>query len=159
MKTVLQVFALIAFMFTCSGTVASFNTKTINITVTQGTYAELTGTAADGNIKKVSMDNITANSKVSLGTLGVNSNGSSCSIAFSTLNNYSLKHETTGGQLKRYSLNYLGSNISNNANAKVDLNSCVMAPTALNFVSSGNMPATIEDGIYKDIMTITLTAE
>lgn len=161
MKNFAPILASTALIIFSNAAIAATDTQTIDIEVIQGTYAELTGSAVDGNVSNVSMNSITANTTSSLGTLGVNSNGSNCSLAFSTLNNYSLKHEVSGAQLKRFYLSYLGSNISSNndADANVDLASCVMAASALNFKSTGDTPAVIEAGTYKDTVTITLTAE
>ena len=159
MKNVLSVLISVMFGIFSSTAIAVTDTKTINLQVVQGTYAELTGTAIDGGIGNINMDSITDNKTISLGTLGVKSNGSDCSIAFSTLNNYVLKHEQSGTQLKQYKLSYLGNTLSNNADASIKLDSCVMTASALDFISVGNTPDEIEDGLYKDIVTIILTTE
>lgn len=161
MKNITPILASTAFVLFSQSVFAATDTKTIDIEVIQGTYAELVGSAVDGNISNINMNSITANTTTSLGTLGVNSNGSNCSIAFSTLNNYTLKHESSGAELKKYRISYLGSNIGGNgdADANMDLDSCVMPASALNFVSYGATPEVIEAGTYKDSVTITLTAE
>ena len=161
MKNITPILASATFVIFSQSAFAATDIKTIDIEVIQGTYAELTGSAVDGNISNINMNSITANTATSLGTLGVNSNGSNCSLAFTTLNNYTLKHESSGAQLKKYRIKYLGSNIGSNgdADANVVLDSCVMPASALSFLSYGATPETIEAGTYKDSVTITLTAE
>ena len=72
------IFASAAFVVLTGSAFAATDTKTIDIEVIQGTYAELTGSAVDGNVNNINMDDITASNSTSLGTLGVNSNGSNC---------------------------------------------------------------------------------
>lgn len=161
MKNVSPILASAAFVIFSGAAIAATDTKTIDIEVVQGTYAELTGSAVDGNVNNINMNSITANTTTPLGTLGVSSNGSNCSLAFSTLNNYSLKHEISGTELKKFRLKYLGNTIASNgdADANIVLDSCVMADSALNFVTYGETPAVVEAGTYKDTVTITMTAE
>jgi len=161
MKKFSPILASAAFVILSSSAMAATDTKTIDIEVIQGTYAELVGSAVDGNINNIDMGKITGNSATSLGTLGVKSNGKNCAISFSTLNNYRLKHETSGTTLKTYFLSYLGTNIYSNVdeNSTRKLDSCVMPASALNFETSGEAPDVIEAGTYKDTVTITLTAE
>lgn len=159
MKKLFLVFAYSALVTFSHMAFAATNTQKINIRIIQAPYVELTGSASDGNIREISMDSITVNSITTLGMLGVKSRGSNCSITFSTLNNYALKHETSGRQLKQYYLSYLGNNISSNASGKIELDSYIMPASDLNFVSIGNMPAVIEKGVYKDTITMTLTTE
>ena len=159
MKNILSVLITVMFGFLTCSAMAATDTKTINLQVVQGTYAELTGSAVDGGIGNINMNSITNNKTISLGTLGVKSNGSDCSIAFSTVNNFALKHDFSGALLKRYKLNYLGNTLSSNSETKIKLDSCVMSATALDFISVGATPSEIEDGLYKDIVTIILTTE
>ena len=156
------IFASAAFVVLTGSAFAATDTKTIDIEVVQGTYAELTGSAVDGNINVISIDDIKASNASSLGTLGVDSNGSNCSIEFSTLNNYRFKHETTGETLKTFFLSYLGTNVYSNvdANSNMALASCTTSASALNITSSGEtLLDTITAGTYRDTVTITLTAE
>jgi len=138
---------------------AATDVKTINVQVTQGTFAELTGSAVDGNINTVSMSDIESNAVVSLGTLGVQSNGDNCHIKFSTLNNFALLHNTSGSLLKRYQLAYLGHQISKNTDTTIALDSCLIGNSALTFAARDSLSSAIEDGWYQDRVTITLTAE
>ena len=138
---------------------AATDTKTISVQAVQGTYAELTGSAIDGNVNVVSMNNIESNAAVSLGTLGVKSNGDNCALKFTTLNDFSLLHGSSGSLLKRYKLGYLGFDIASNAEASLSLDSCFIKSKALTFEAQGNMPISIEEGWYQDKVTITLTAE
>ena len=155
------IFASAAFVVLTGSAFAATDTKTIDIEVIQGTYAELTGSAVDGNVNNINMDDITASNSSSLGTLGVNSNGSNCSIEFSTLNNYRFNHESSGATLKTYFLSYLGTNVYSNvdANSNMALDSCATNASALTITPSGDTLATIEAGTYKETVTITLTAE
>lgn len=140
-------------------TLAATDTKNITVQVTQGTFAELTGSAVDGNINTISMNNIESNAAVSLGTLGVESNGNNCHIKFSTLNNFALLHNASGSLLKRYQLTYLGYRVSTNTQPSIALDACLIANSALVFASLGSLSNPIEDGWYQDRVTITLTAE
>jgi len=142
-----------------TATFAATDTKTIQVQVTQGTFAELTGSAVDGNINTVSMNDIESNAVVSLGTLGVKSNGDSCNIKFSTLNNFALLHNASGSLLKRYQLAYLGHQIADNTAATIALDSCLTSNSILTFVARDGFSSAVEDGWYQDRVTITLTAE
>jgi hypothetical protein len=140
-------------------TLAATDVKTINVQAVQGTFAELTGSAVDGNINNISMNDIESNAVVSLGTLGVKSNGDNCYIQFSTLNNFSLLHNTSGSLLKRYQLAYLGHQVSTNTDTTIALDSCLIGNSVLTFAARENFSNAIEDGWYQDRVTITLTAE
>lgn len=150
---------LAALIVSTSSALAATDTKTISVKVTQGTYAELTGSAVDGHINTVNMNNIESNASVSLGTLGIRSNGDTCALKFSTLNDFSLIHDATGSLLKRYQLNYLGRNINSNSAPRIALDSCLISDQTLTFSTLGNMPDVIETGWYQDRVTVTLTAE
>jgi len=161
MKNLSPILASAAFLIFSGAAIAATDTKTIDLEVVQGTYAELTGSAVDGNINNININDITASNTTSLGTLGVDSNGSNCAIEFSTLNNYRFNHETSGATLKTYFLTYLGTNVFSNAdtNGRMALASCAEAASALTITPSGDTLATIQAGTYKDTVTITLTAE
>lgn len=150
---------LTALIVSTSAALAATDTKTINVQVTQGTFAELTGSAVDGHVNTVSMNSIESNAAVSLGTLGVRSNGDNCELKFSTLNNFSMIHDTTGSLLKRYQLSYLGRSVSSNDAPTIRLDACTINNQLLTFAARGNMPEVIETGWYQDRVTITLTAE
>jgi hypothetical protein len=150
---------LTALFITSTSAIAATDTKTINVRVTQGTFAELTGSAVDGHINTVNMNNIESNASVSLGTLGVKSNGDNCALKFSSLNDFSLIHDTSGSLLKRYQLSYLGHHVASNSGPTIALDSCVISTQILTFNTYGNMPDTVEEGWYQDRVTITLTAE
>ena len=107
----------------------------------------------------VNMNNIESNASVSLGTLGVKSNGDNCALKFSSLNDFSLIHDTSGSLLKRYQLSYLGRRAASNTEPAIALDSCVISTQILTFNTYGNMPDTMEEGWYQDRVTITLTAE
>ena len=161
MKKFSPILAATTFVIFSASAMAATDTKTIDIEVFQDTYAEITGSAVAGNINNISLDKISGNVPTPLGTLGVTSNGSTCSLAFSTLNDYSLEHETSSALLKKFRLNYLGNAVTSNADegSNIALDSCVMADSALTFTTVGEMPAVVEQGTYKDTVTITLTAE
>ena len=161
MKHISPILASAAFVMFSGAATAATDTKTIDIEVTKALYAELTGSAVDGTINTITMDAISANTLTGLGSLGVSSNGSSCSLAFSTLNDYALLHEETSAELKKFNLDYLGTTITSNAdaNGSVILDSCVTDATALTFTTVGTDPAFIQAGAYNDVVSITLTAE
>lgn len=148
--------------------IAATDTKTIDIEVTQGEFVQLTGSAVDGNVKVVTMDNVKAGNPTDLGTLGVDSNiaaaanaTAECTVSFSTLNNYSLDHETSGTSLRRFFLTYLGKNVSSNTDTDKDIVAdCNQVATELKFTPSGTVLAdgAIEAGIYKDTVTIVVTS-
>ena len=154
-----QAFLFTSLLLLSTAAFAASDVKTINVQVTQGTFAELTGSAVDGNINTVSMNNIESNAVVSLGTLGVKSNGDSCYIKFSTMNDFALLHNASGSLLKRYQLGFLGHQVSTNTDKTITLDSCLIANSALTFAARDGLPAIIEDGWYQDRVTITLTAE
>ncbi|RVU84735.1 hypothetical protein EOL70_10815 [Leucothrix sargassi] len=150
---------LFSFLALSSSAFAATDTKYIKMQVTQGTFAELTGSAIDGKINTVTMTDIDAKSVVPLGTLGVKSNGDDCSIKFSTLNNFSLLNYSTNKPLTRYRLGYLGHNIASNADQTIALNSCSLNDSLLTFAAIDNLPSEIDEAWYQDRVTITLTAE
>lgn len=159
MTTFPRAVLLAALTVSTSFTLAATDTKKIGVEVTQGTFAELTGSSVDGHINTINMSNIESNVSVSLGTLGISSNGDTCALKFSTLNDFSLIHDATGALLKRYQLNYLGRNINSNSAPGIALDSCVINNQILTFSTLGTMPDTIETGWYQDQVTVALTAE
>lgn len=160
MKTT-QTLTLAGLLFTSSLAFAATDTKTIDIEVTQGDFVELTGSAMDGNVKTVTLASIQAGTASTIGTLGVNSNlaaTANCDISFSTINNFRLRHETSGDTLRNYFLTYNGANISSNGDADANQTlGCQEVATNLNFTPSGTLLANAPSGVYKDTVTVTIT--
>ena len=161
MKRITPILASAAFViFSTSSAMAaqSNDSKKIHINVNQPTYAVLHGSAASNSDNTLDIAQITSKAKVSLGTLGIKSNGKNCALSFETLNDFTLKHEDNAAViLQKFGLNYLGTDIT--AKTDMPLNSCVMAATEFSFQATTDAPEIIAPGIYRDTVTITLTAE
>lgn len=160
MKTITPILASAAFViFSTSSAMAAQNndSKKIHINVNQPTYAVLHGSAASNSDNTLDIAQITSKATVSLGTLGIKSNGKNCALSFETLNDFTLKHEDSAVVLQKFGLNYLGKDIT--AKTDMPLDSCVMAATEFSFKATTDAPEIIAPGTYRDTVTITLTAE
>lgn len=157
-------------LFAASHTVAlaATDTKSIELEVIKDTFVQLTGSAVDGNTKNINIDSIKAGNPTNLGTVGISSNiaagagnTADCTISFSTLNNYSLNHETSGTSLSKFLLTFQNKTVSDNADANKDMSiNCNLAPAELKFAPAGAVLAdgAIEAGVYKDTITLTITS-
>lgn len=156
MKKFSPIFASAAFVILSTSAMAATDTKKIDIEVFESSYAELIGSAVDGGTKSLEMEAMKAGKTASLGTLGIKSNGSSCSIAFETVNDFKLKHEKTGEVLKSFVLTYGRDKIK--GKTKVE-QKCNQDASELGLTTYGETPAIVTAGTYRDTVIVTLTAE
>lgn len=150
-----------------SAAIAATDTKTIELEVTKGQFVQLIGSAVDGNTKTITLNSVQAGNSTDIGTLGVNSNiaaaeneTAQCTIAFSTLNNYSLNHERSGTSLRKYQLTYQSKNISSNTDQQKEVAvNCNQVPSELKFTPTGTalLDEEIQAGAYKDTVTVVVT--
>lgn len=161
MKKPHTLLALAGLLLTSSVSFAATDSKTIDIEVTQGDFVELVGSAMDGNVKTVTLSSIQAGTASTIGTLGVNSNlapTANCDIAFSTINNFRLRHETSGDTIRNYFLTYNGANISSNADTDANQTlGCQEVASNLDFTPNGTLMENAPSGVYKDTVTVTIT--
>lgn len=156
MKFTKPLFTTALFFATTSIALAATDTTDIQINVTKDAFVNLVGSAV-GSSSTFTTDDID-NATVSLGTLGLESNSSGdCDISFSSANNYKLNHEVTGETLVDYAISYAG--VSNDgANTNNVTTSCNTVASSLDLVSPA-MPATINAGLYKDVVTVTVVTQ
>jgi hypothetical protein len=150
------------FSFSVAITFAANLTKTIELEATYAPYVTLLGSVV-GASKYFSIEDIKPLSggkpRVTLGLLGLESNVSgSCTLDFSTQNNFKLRHIVSNQRLTRYILKYKGQKIKKNAPTIV-LPSCNVSLKPLKFTRRGPFKNNPQAGIYRDIVTITVTTQ
>jgi hypothetical protein len=142
---------------------ATTNTTDINLSFTHTNYVNLTGTVvgasrtfSENDVKPVGNG---FGPKVSLGTLGLESNMlGACTITFTTANNYRLRHIVSNKRLAAYRLFYRGTKLRKKNN-HIDLPSCNLPPRKLKLSTKKNFRQNVAAGIYRDIITITVTTQ
>jgi len=138
--------------------------KTLDIQVVHTEYVKLVGSVIGAtrtfdvwDIEPIGWNN--NGQLVTLGLLGIESNvAGNCTLDFSTVNNFKLRHTVSNKRLARYILRYKGKKIRKNKPTIV-LPSCNIAPKALKFRTKGNFRQNREAGFYSDTITITVTTE
>ncbi len=158
MKTLL----VLLFSFSLTITSAVNKTQILDLNVTYTHYVTLLGSAV-GATKYFLIEDIKPLSggrpKVTIGLLGLESNLSgSCTLNFSTQNNFKLKHTVSNKRLTRYILKYKGKRISKNKPTIV-LSSCNVPASPLKLKRKGAFKNNVKSGIYQDIVTITVTTQ
>jgi hypothetical protein len=160
MKTITPILASAAFViFSASSVMAAQNSdsKQIKIKVNQPTYAVLSGSAVSNSENTLEIDQITSKAKVSFGDLGIKSNGTNCVLTIETDNDFTLKHEDSAVVLQKFALSYLDTDFT--VAKELALDSCVVKGSPFSFQATTDAPDIIAPGVYRDTVTITLTAE
>ncbi|MDX2368264.1 MAG: hypothetical protein QNK36_07665 [Colwellia sp.] len=80
-----------------------------------------------------------------------------CDVSFSSINNYKLNHEVTGETLVDYAISYAGIN-NDGANANNVTTACNTVASSLDWISQA-MPASINAGVYKYVVTVTVVTQ
>lgn len=157
MKFIKPFLTTTAFLFASTSIAfASTDSTDIEINVTKDAFVNLTGSAV-GSSNSFTTDDID-NATVSLGLLGLESNSSGdCDISFSSANNYKLNHEVTSETLVDYAISYAGVN-NDGTNTNNVTTACNTVASSLDIISPA-MPATINAGVYKDIVTVTVVTQ
>ncbi len=101
--------------------------------------------------------------RVNLGTMGLESNTTGdCDLNFSTVNNFKLRHTVSNQTLSKYRVLYRGYSFSRSNNPELTI-PCNTTPTALDFILTGwslaGYDGLIPAGIYRDIITVTVTTQ
>jgi len=142
---------------------AATKSGNIQIAVGQLSYVNLKGTVV-GAFKHFTVDEIKPNGNrrkgpwLKLGTLGLNSNVSgNCDLEFTSLNNFKLRHTQTNIVLSKYRLKYKNNRITRQNN-RITVG-CNINNKPLRFQSIGKIQNRVIDaGVYRDVLTITVTA-
>lgn len=146
-----------------SSSLATTDTSDINLSFTHTEYVNLTGTVV-GASRYFSVDDVKPvgngfGPKVSLGTLGLNSNMlGTCTISFTSVNDFKLKHIVTNKRLASYRLFYRGKKVTRRRN-EVDTATCNVNPSVLKLSTNKRFRKRVKSGIYRDIVTITVTTQ
>ncbi len=155
---------LLVSLFSFSVAVSFAATKTINIGLqsTHTPYVNLLGSVV-GASRYFSITDIKpvggGRPKVTLGLLGLESNISgSCTLSFTTQNDFKLRHIVSNQRLTRYILRYKGQKIKRNTPTIV-LPSCNVSLDPLKLKRRGPFKNNPQAGIYRDIVTITVTTQ
>jgi hypothetical protein len=154
---------LLSSLFSFSvGVALAADTTTVELEVTHTPYVKLLGSVV-GASKFFSVTDIKpvggGRPKVTVGFLGLESNISgSCTVDFSTQNNFKLRHIVSNQRLTRYILKYRGQKIKKNAPTIV-LPSCNLNLRPLKLKRKGPFKNNPQAGIYQDIVTITVTTQ
>ena len=142
---------------------ATTDTADINLSFKHTNYVNLTGTVV-GVTRFFSVDDLKPignrfGQKVTLGTLGLESNMiGSCTISFTSVNDFKLRHIVTNKRLANYRLFYRGKKVTRRRN-EVDTPGCNITPTALKLSTNKRFRKRVKSGIYQDIVTIVVTTE
>jgi len=145
---------------------AAQDSTDINISTSVDEYVNFIGTAA-GASKYYTVDEIqpiggsSAGPKISLGTLGLESNHpGDCDIAFSAKNNFRLRHILTNQRLAHFRLLWKGEGISGNPvrTNKLTL-PCNSSLSTINFQTVAYFNPSPQAGVYQDIVTVTVTTQ
>ncbi|MEE9444596.1 MAG: hypothetical protein V3V19_02915 [Cocleimonas sp.] len=157
-------FLSIIFISALSGSsFATSDTSDINFSFTHTEYVNLTGTAvgasryfSDNDVRPVGNG---FGPKVSLGTLGLESNmPGSCTISFTSVNDFRLRHIISNKRLAGYRLFYRGKKVTRRRN-EVVTPSCSVTPSVLELSTNKRFRRRVKSGIYQDIVTVTVTTE
>ena len=136
----------------------TLDTRSIQINVEQGAFANLTGTALTNtnNFLSTQMDG----TNLALGALGIDSNittAGGCTLAFSSANGYNLNlgGAAAGATLVSYALSHDGAVVPAGPTATT----CQLPEAALTFASTSALPAanSIAAGTYSDVVSIVVT--
>lgn len=143
---------------------AATKSGNIQLAVGQFSYVNLKGTVV-GAFKHFTVDEIQPSGNkrrgpwLNLGTLGLQSNVSgNCNLEFTSLNNFKLRHTQTNQLLSKYRLKYKRKRITRRNN-HITLR-CRARKRALKFQSIGKIQnQVIPAGVYRDVITITVTTQ
>ncbi len=136
----------------------------IQIDVTHTPYVNLIGTAVgasryytENEVKPVG--NRRRGPRVLIGTLGVEANvPGDCTLEFSTQNNFRLRHILSNQRLTNYRLRYNRTNITRRRNRTMTV-PCNLTPRNIQWQAVGNFRNNVRPGIYRDIITVTVTTQ
>ncbi|GAA0396087.1 hypothetical protein GCM10009133_01460 [Cocleimonas flava] len=143
---------------------ASDNTE-ITLSHTYAPYVNFTGTAPGASRFYDNGDvlNFIFPVQVNLGTMGLASNVSGdCDLDFSTQNNFKLRHTVNNDDLANYRIIYRTVTFEETSNPQLSI-PCNTNPTDLDFILVGwslaGFDAFIPAGIYRDVVTVTVTTQ
>jgi len=142
---------------------AATDSSQINLSLTHVNYVKLTGTVVNAS-RFFSVRDIKPRGNrrrgpwVELGTLGIESNMlGNCDLEFTTQNRFKLRHIISNKRLSRYRLKYKNKKIRKRKN-KITL-PCNAANSSLSFQTVGRFRNRVKAGVYRDIVTITVTTQ
>lgn len=145
------------FAITSAAAYAASDSTSIDLQVTHIEYLNFIGTAVGIN-KTIAVDDIRNGNVINIGTLGLESTlTGSCTLDFSSLNGFSLKHSQGNQRLSDYQLTYVGNTIA--SNTTIILPSCDTTATALDFLAIGKIKKNPRPGLYSDTVTIIVTSQ
>jgi hypothetical protein len=153
----LNILSSLTLFLLVSGVYATSNISDIQLSFVKGNYLVLTGTAV-GSVHNFSFDEI-ENNTVSLGTLGLSSSSSAnCTVKFSSVNGYKLRHTVSNNVLTNYTVKYKNTDFSNPWWTPTLYTSCNTADSIVEMTVS-SLPSSSESGIYRDIITVTIATQ
>ncbi len=162
MKTPIKITLASLFSFSLAMTFAAKQTRIVKLETSYTPFVNLVGSVV-GASQTFSIEEIKplggGKPKVTLGLLGLESNVSgSCTFDFTTQNNFKLRHMVSNQRLTRYILKYKGQNIKKNAPTIV-LPTCNVNLSPLKLKRKGAFKNNPQSGVYRDIVTITVTTQ
>lgn len=160
MKFTKTILAPVVLLASSSIAFAATDTTNIEINVTKDAYVNLIGTLA-GNTAVALTEAEVDGTTTTLGTLGFESNTTgSCTVSFSSLNNYSLVHTVDNTlNLGDYTITYAGvSNSAASGGNNYVATTCNEAASNLD-ISNPALPAVVIAGTYSDTVTVTVTTQ
>lgn len=134
---------------------AATDSSIVQIQVKHIEFLKIVGTAAGIN-KTIAVDDIRSGNIVNIGSLGLESSiPGDCTLAFVSLNGFSLKHSKGNQRLSDYQLDYMTQAITSDTTMILP---CKTATTALDFKALGTVKKNPRAGLYSDTVTITVTS-
>jgi len=166
LNKLLVLFASIAALVVPHMTKADTDSTDITISHTYTPYVNLIGTAPGASrfYDNDDLVNTIIPIPVNLGTMGLASNISgNCDLNFTTANNFKLIHTQFPDNLANYRLLYQNATFDASSNLPLSL-PCNTTPTDIDFILTGAISLAGEDafllaGVYRDIVTVTVTTQ
>ncbi len=162
MKTLYKSIVGLLIGFTVANSYATSDSTIVELDVTHAPYVNLLGSVV-GATKYFSITDIKPSNggspKLTIGQLGLESNiAGSCTVTFSSQNNFKLRHTITNQRLTRYIFRYKGKKFNQNNLSRV-YPSCNLPLSTLKIKRKGPFNNNATAGIYQDIVTITVTTQ
>jgi hypothetical protein len=135
-------------------TYATTDSSTINLQVVYAPYVKIIGTSLGKKV--IDVGDIRGNNVVNIGVLGLESSlTGGCSLAFSSLYGFSLKHSQGNQRLTDYQLEYMANTITSNVTLVIP---CNTAKTSIDFKATSKVKKNPRPGFYSDTVTLTVTS-
>lgn len=162
MKFTTKLIASALLLATGSVAFAATDTTSITINVTKDAYVNFIGTVDTATTASLTLAEVDGFTKT-IGDLGLESNTTgSCSIAFTSANDFKLQHDTNAALFlhgaAQYTVDWDGDAVSS-GNQTVSLATCNKAVGDFNIISPALPAGVVTAGTYSDTLTMVVTTQ